>query len=103
MGDILRTAGYTVTEAADGDDALMLMSTMRFDTVVLDLKMPRLDGVSLLDTLSKLPAVVVVSATDMNDEARQRVGSKVITHLRKPVPPQQLLDAVADAVRLQRS
>jgi CheY-like chemotaxis protein len=70
--------------------------------MVLDLKMPRLDGVSLLDALPKPPPVVIVSATDMNDEARQRVGSKVVTHLSKPVPPQRLLDAVAHAVRMDR-
>jgi len=98
MSDILRTVGYTVTEAADGEDALNLVTTMRFDAMVLDLKMPRRDGASLLSALSEPPAVVVVSAFELDDETRHRAGSTIVAHLSKPVPPQQLLDAVADAV-----
>jgi len=97
MSEILRTVGYTVIEAADGEDALSLL-TMRFDAMVLDLKMPRRDGASLLSALSEPPAVVVVSAFELDDETRHRPGSTIVAHLSKPVPPQQLLDAVADAV-----
>jgi CheY-like chemotaxis protein len=98
MSEILRTVGYTVIEAADGEDALSLLTTMRFDAMVLDLKMPRRDGASLLSALSEPPAVVVVSAFELDDETRHRAGSTIVAHLSKPVPPQQLLDAVADAV-----
>jgi len=96
--DILRTVGYTVFEAADGEDALSLLTTKRFDAMVLDLKMPRRDGASLLSALSEPPTVVVVSAFELDDETRHRAGSTIVAHLSKPVPPQQLLDAVADAV-----
>jgi len=98
LSDILRTVGYTVIEAADGEDALSLLTTMRFDAMVLDLKMPRRDGASLLSALSEPPAVVVVSAFELDDETRHRAGSTIVARLSKPVPPQQLLDAVADAV-----
>jgi CheY-like chemotaxis protein len=98
LSDILRTVGYTVIEAADGEDALGLLTTMRFDAMVLDLKMPRRDGASLLSALSEPPAVIVVSAYELDDETRHRAGSTIVAHLSKPVPPQQLLDAVADAV-----
>jgi CheY-like chemotaxis protein len=99
LSDILRTVGYTVMEAADGEDALSLLTTMRFDAMVLDLKMPRRDGASLLSALSEPPAVIVVSAYELDDETRHRAGSTIVAHLLKPVPPQQLLDAVADAVK----
>lgn len=98
MSDILRTVGYTVEEAADGEDALSLLTVKRFDAMVLDLKMPRRDGASLLSALSEPPTVVVVSAFELDDETRHRAGSTIVAHLSKPVPPQQLLDAVADAV-----
>ena len=98
LSDILRTVGYTVIEAADGEDALSLLTTMRFNAMVLDLKMPRRDGASLLSALSEPPAVIVVSAYELDDETRHRAGSTIVAHLSKPVPPQQLLDAVADAV-----
>jgi CheY-like chemotaxis protein len=98
LSDILRTVGYRVFEAADGEDALSLLTTTRFDAMVLDLKMPRRDGASLLSALSEPPAVIVVSAYELDDETRHRAGSTIVAHLSKPVPPQQLLDAVADAV-----
>lgn len=98
MSDILRTVGYIVEEAADGEDALNLLTAKRFDAMVLDLKMPRRDGASLLSALSEPPTVVVVSAFELDDETRHRAGSTIVAHLSKPVPPQQLLDAVADAV-----
>lgn len=98
LSHILRTVGYTVIEAADGEDALGLLTTVRFDAMVLDLKMPRRDGASLLSALSEPPAVIVVSAYELDDETRHRAGSTIVAHLSKPVPPQQLLDAVADAV-----
>ena len=98
MSDILRTVGYTVFEAADGEDALSLLTTTRFDAMVLDLKMPRRDGASLLSALSEPPTVIVVSAFELDDETRHQAGSTIVAHLSKPVPPQQLLDAVADAV-----
>ncbi len=102
VADVLRTVGYTVIEAADGEDALRLLTTMRFDAMVLDLKMPRRDGVSLLGSLTRPPPVVLLSAHDLDEQARRRVGTAIVTYLQKPVPPQRLLHAVAAAVGLQR-
>ena len=98
FSDILRTVGYTVIEAADGEDALSLLTTMRFDAMVLDLKLPRRDGASLLSALSEPPAVVVVSAYELDDRTRHNAGLTIVANLSKPVPPQQLVDAVFDAV-----
>lgn len=98
VSDILRTVGYTTIEAADGEDALAMLATMRFDVMVLDLKLPRRDGASLLAELPAPPPVVVVTGLELDDESWRRFGSKVVTHLSKPVLPQRLLDAVADAV-----
>jgi len=102
LTDILRTVGYTTIQAADGEDAMRLLTTMRFDVMVLDLRMPRIDGVSLLAALSKPPPVVVVSAYEMEDEARRRVGGKIFSYLSKPISPQHFLDVVAVATRIER-
>jgi two-component system chemotaxis response regulator CheY len=101
VADVIRTVGYTVIEASDGDDALRMLSTMRFHAIVLDLHMPRLDGVAMLSALSKPPPVVVLSGYGLEGEDRDPGGSAIVTQLRKPVPPEVLLDALADAVGLQ--
>ena len=98
VADILRAVGYTVIEAPDGVEALRFLTTMRFDAMVLDLNMPRMDGVSLLAAVRKPPPVVVLSAFTMDDEARRRVGAAIVTYLEKPVRPQRLLDALAAAM-----
>jgi len=53
----------------------------------------------MLADLEGLPAVVVCSAFEDSDEAdiRERFGSIVVDYLRKPVPPQRLIDATAAA------
>ena len=50
----LQKAGYQVTEALDGRDALAKAGTDRFDLVITDLNMPNLDGIQLISQLRKL-------------------------------------------------
>ena len=102
VADVIRTVGYTVIEASDGHDALRFLTTMRFNAMVLDLHMPRLGGIAMLSALSKPPPVVVLSGYELDEEDRREFGQAIVTHLRKPVPPEMLLDVLADAVGLQR-
>eukprot|EP01037_Dinobryon_pediforme_P033141 gene33141-38449_t len=44
----LQTAGYVVQEAANGEDAWFLGDTEDFDAVILDLGLPKLDGLAVL-------------------------------------------------------
>jgi CheY-like chemotaxis protein len=66
--------------------------------MVLDLKMPRRDGVSLLAALSTPPPVVLLSAHELDDDDLDRVGDAIVSHLRKPAHPLRLIQAVAAAV-----
>ncbi|HUA94141.1 MAG TPA: response regulator [Acidimicrobiales bacterium] len=103
VADILRAVGYTVIEACDGLEAQRFLSTMRFDAMVLDLNMPRMDGVSLLAAVRRPPPVVVLSAFTLDEEARRRVGSAIVTHLEKPVQPQRLLEALEAAIATKQA
>jgi two-component system chemotaxis response regulator CheY len=51
----LRGAGYEVAEAVDGRDGLAKASAGRFDLIVTDLNMPRMDGIELIAAIRKLP------------------------------------------------
>ena len=95
---VLRSEGYAVTEAGDGQDALPLLRSERFDAMVLDLRMPLVGGASLLAALSDRPPTIILSATEMTGEERARVGDVIVAELAKPVAPRRLLDAVAAAV-----
>jgi two-component system chemotaxis response regulator CheY len=94
VSEVLRTAGFTVAEAEDGDVAFGLLSTHRYGMILLDIRMPARDGVSLVEALREVPPVVVHSAYSLGEEERARLGGKVVRYLRKPVSPQQLLATV---------
>ena len=102
VAEVLRTVGYTVTSSGDGLDALRLLGTIRFDALVLDLRLPRLGGAELLDRLPQPPPTVVLSAVQMSSADIGQVGPAVIAQLRKPVAPQLLVDVVAAAVAADR-
>ena len=98
--EILRSAGYHVTEADDGDVALESYNDHPSEVVVLDVRMPRLDGISVVENMvpePPPPAIVLVSAYDLDREARERLGTRIFRFLRKPVSPLDLLNAVSEA------
>jgi CheY-like chemotaxis protein len=100
VAEILRSAGYDVTEADDGDVALESYIEHPSEVVVLDVRMPRLDGISVVENMVPAPpppAIVLVSAYDLDQEARARLGARIFRFLRKPVSPPDLLNAVSEA------
>jgi CheY-like chemotaxis protein len=104
--EILRSAGYTVTEAQDGEECLAVLSVQNIEVVVMDVRMPRLDGISAVERITPAPpppAVVLVTAYDIDGETRRRLGPRVHRVLRKPVPPLALIKAVEEAVASSQS
>jgi CheY-like chemotaxis protein len=67
--------------------------------VLLDLRMPVLDGVLLMETAETVPPVVVHSALSPDDRQKSRLGTKVVQYLRKPVPPDDLVRIVSRVIR----
>ncbi len=99
---ILRSVGYTVTEAQDGEAALEELAKKLFDVVVLDVRMPRRDGISVVETLSPEPpppVIMMASAYDFDVDLRQHLGTRVFKYLKKPIPPKELIEAVGEAAQ----
>jgi CheY-like chemotaxis protein len=92
---LLRGAGYSVATAEDGDVALRILGERAVAVVLLDLRMPRRDGFSVLEALTAPQLVVLVSAHSLDEATWARVDAKVVTYLEKPVPPHRLLNTVA--------
>ena len=100
VAEILRGAGYDVTEAEDGDTALERYREHPAQVVVMDVRMPRRDGISVVENMHPEPpppAIVLVSAYDLDREARARLGTRIFRFMRKPVSPPDLLAAVLEA------
>jgi two-component system, cell cycle response regulator CpdR len=101
LAEILELEGHECLEAPDGEAALDMLRAHPVDVLVLDLHMPRRDGVSVLHEIdAPPPAVVIYSAFEFYspEGVRSSVGPKVFRWLRKPSPPSQLIAAVAEAL-----
>lgn len=97
---ILESAGYTVKTAVDGVEAVTLLRTERFDLVVSDVEMPRLDGFGLVATiradrkLGELP-VVLVTTLDTPEDREHGIDVGANAYIVKSKFDQSdLLDAV---------
>ena len=85
--EIFRSSGYSVAMAEDGDVALRLLREMTIGLVLLDLRMPRRDGFSVLESLTAPQLVVLASAQALDETTLARVEGKIVTYLEKPIPP----------------
>lgn len=70
---ILRLAGYSTTSAVDGSDAFTAMEAHRPDLILLDLMMPRVDGITFLRQMRRDPRfhaipVILITAADSTDQ-----------------------------------
>ncbi len=99
VADILRSAGYSVIEAEDGQAALNILESERVNVMVLDQAMPRRTGIEVVNAISPPPTVIMMSAHRIESSDRALVRGKVFSYLTKPVPPARLLDEVAAAYR----
>lgn len=102
----LTEAGYDVTEASSGKDALQSMQEKSFDVVLLDLVMPEMNGFQVLKQmksdlrLADVPVVVVSGNEDMESVVRcLEMGA--VDHLSKPFDPALLHTRIRAAVALR--
>ena len=64
----LVSSGYEVTTASDGDEAINVIQNKKFDLILLDIKMPRVDGFEVLKFVKKnFPSVKVIMLTGFAD------------------------------------
>ena len=102
IGTTLKTAaeGYDVTLAADGPSALQMMKTRSFDVLITDLKMPGMDGMTLIrEARTTAPdiSVVIITAVPSQTSAIDAVNLGVSGYLTKPFRMPQILSVVAKA------
>jgi two-component system response regulator MprA len=97
--DLLTEAGYEVATASDGVEALAAVEQAVPALMLLDMRMPRMDGLTVLDHLRQsgrtFPVVVITAQPDAGEAALARGAVRV---LLKPVSLDVLLDAVQSAV-----
>jgi two-component system chemotaxis response regulator CheY len=99
----LRTAGYVVSEAADGREALETLNGERFDLVICDVLMPVMDGIAFVKEARKRPDcrfLPIVMLTIEAGERRRQEGQMAgaTAWVVKPFRPDQILHVVSKLV-----
>ena len=98
VAEILQGAGYEVTTASSGEDALSRMRQHEFDVVLMDIRMPGRDGISVLQEIGPPPPpVVMMTAYAVEEQLRAAVEAQSFAVVHKPVPATYLIDLVGRA------
>ena len=84
-----------VGESADGFEAVKAAAELKPDLVLLDIRMPRLDGFEVLSLLD--PGIAVVFVTAHDDRAVQAFDANAVDYVMKPVDPDRLARAIERA------
>jgi CheY-like chemotaxis protein len=96
--DILETVGYNVSAAVDGEQALEAVRTKDVDIVVMDVQMPKRDGVSVLQQLNPPPpTVIMMTAYAIEERLRAAVDGNAFAILHKPFAVGRLLSILESA------
>jgi len=99
--ETLREAGYDVVgEAGDGERAVELAEELRPDVVIMDVKMPILDGISAAEKIGKahLAPVVLLTAFSQQELVERARDAGVMAYVVKPFTPADLLPAIEIAI-----
>jgi DNA-binding NarL/FixJ family response regulator len=86
-----------VGEIDDGADAVSAVTTLRPDVVLMDIRMPRLDGLAATTAVRALdaaPAVLVLTTFDLDDYVFRALQAGAAGFLLKDTPPRELVEAV---------
>ncbi|MCF8528421.1 MAG: response regulator [Aquiluna sp.] len=96
----LQEAGYSVVgEAADGEEAVKLATELEPDLVVMDIKMPKMDGITAAEKIAELKIpVVLLTAFSQADLVSRAAEAGAMAYVTKPFKPTDLLPAIQIAL-----
>jgi len=97
----LEAEGYNVRTFSDGEAALHGLSARPVDLAILDIKMPRMDGMELLSRLRRQSAVPVIFLTSKDEEVDEILGLRMGAddYIRKPFSQRLLLERIRALLR----
>ncbi len=95
----LKSAGYDVVEASDGQEALQLAKSKTFNLVLTDVNMPKMDGIALVRALRALPAykftpLLTLTTESTADKKQEGKAAGATGWIVKPFNPEQLLGVI---------
>src|SRR5262245_21562429 len=99
---LLDSAGFSAASAVDGVAALARIQEKSFDLIILDIGLPRMNGLEVLAEIQKLqspPRVIVVTADDTPKSVLQAIRDHAHQYIVKPTPPKTIIELVERVLR----
>jgi len=100
MSRLLTSRGYQVTPVQNGEEALAALKEKPFDVMVLDLKMPMMDGITTLQEMKKLnllTEVLILTGHGSMDTAFQAIEMGAYDYVTKPCEIAELVSKIEAA------
>jgi DNA-binding response OmpR family regulator len=97
LTDILRLEGYVVTSAPNGQAAVEYVRTHHVDLMVVDLRMPGMDGLEVVQVVNQIAPdteIILLTAFASTETAIQALRLRIHDYLQKPAPPAQIVASV---------
>jgi two-component system OmpR family response regulator len=98
----LKATGYAIDHAADGEEGLHLALTEPYDTAIIDIMLPKIDGLTLIERMRKEKVntpVIILSAKDSIDDRVKGLQTGGDDYLTKPFAFSELLARVQALIR----
>ncbi len=101
LTETLRAQKHTVVAAADGAEALKKLKAGKFDLVLLDIWMPKMNGLEVLAKLRKSkarPKIIVMTSDDTPQTLLSAIREEAYTYVAKPIDPNALVVLVKETL-----
>lgn len=100
LRDILEYEKYEVDDAADGNEGLELVKKNPYDVILCDIKMPRMDGIEVLENIMKLcdTPVVMISGHGNIETAVEAIKKGAFDYIAKPLDLNRMLITIRNAM-----
>jgi len=103
MSSILTKSGFTVATAKDGQDAMAQVASVKPNLIISDLNMPRMDGMTFIKEVRKLPGMrftpILLLTTESEPAKRQEAKAAGATGwLVKPIGAENLLKVIREVI-----
>jgi DNA-binding NtrC family response regulator len=105
MNHFLSSSGYQVEDCQDGEEGLAAIKNRSFDLVISDLRLPKLDGLSLLNHINRITpetGVIIITAYAEIKTAVQAIKDGAFDYLAKPFSNEELLITIERFIKFRR-
>ena len=104
--DVLGQDGHAVNDVGSGEEALAVLATGLFDAAIVDIRMPGMSGIELLQSIQARwdhLAVIILTGHGELDSAMAALKAGAHDYMLKPAQPETIRQTVLEAVRVSRA